>query len=63
MSETRMRKRWNPKRLGVKRSENGPHETDVWLYLSTAKTLGIVIQVNENGVVKGQTMYSVRLPQ
>lgn len=63
MSELRMRKGWNPKQLGVKRSEHSPHETDVWLYLSTARTLDIVIQVNEKGAHKGQTAYKVRVPR
>ena len=52
---------WNPRRLGVVKSSNGPHETDVWLYLFDDRTLDIVVQVNEGGVVKGQTTHTVRL--
>ena len=56
------RRGWNPRRLGVVKSSNGPHETDVWLYL-VGRTLEIVVQVNEGGVVKGQTIHTVRLPR
>lgn len=53
---------WNPKRLGVVKSKNGPHETDVWLYLING-TLDIVVQVNQNGMILGQTIHSIRLPR
>lgn len=62
MSDQRMRKGWNPKRLGIKQSENDPHETNVWLYLSETGVLDIVIQLNENGLSKGTMTYQVRLP-
>lgn len=52
-----LRRGWNPKCLGVVKSANGPHETDVWLYLD-GRDLDIVVQVNEGGVVKGQTSTS-----
>ena len=57
-----VRRGWNPKRLGVVQSTNGPHETDVQLYL-IGRNLEIVIQVNEGGRAKGATVYTVRLPR
>mgnify|MGYP001587434328 FL=1 len=61
MSKAVARRGWNPKRLGVVKPENGPHETDVWLYL-TGRKLEIVIQVSEVGIVKGTAIYTVTLP-
>ena len=53
---------WDPKRLDTVQSTNGPHETDVWLYL-VGRKLEIVIQVNESGVAKSTTVHTVRLPR
>jgi hypothetical protein len=53
---------WNPKRLGIQKSSNGPHENDVWLYLRDT-TLDLVVQTNLNGAVLGSTVYRVRLPK
>ena len=57
-------KAWNPKRLGVKLSTNGEFQTDVWCYIADGK-LSIIVQVNKNGVVLGQTAYhdAARLPR
>lgn len=57
-----MKRGWNPKRLGVVRSQNGSYETDVWLYLSRSGILDIVIENHEGGVVKGTTVHSVTIP-
>ncbi len=56
---------WNPKRLGVKKSPNcSGLETDVWCYIAGGK-LSIIVQVNKDGVVLGQTAYhdAARLPR
>ena len=57
-----VRRGWNPKRLGIVHS-NGPghHETELWLYL-TGRILDIVVQVSEDGIVKGHTVHRVKLP-
>lgn len=56
------RRGWNPKRLGTVHSKNGPHEVEIRLYL-TGRTLEIVAQVNEGGIVKGTTAHRVKLPE
>ena len=54
------RKGWNPKRLGIKKSNQ--HEADMWLYL-IGRTLDIVVQVAHGGVVLGTTTHKVQLPR
>ena len=56
-----MKRGWNPKRLGIVKSNNSPYETEVWLYLK-GRTLDIVIQVNYQGRVLGQTIHKIMLP-
>jgi hypothetical protein len=52
---------WNPKNIGVRKSANGDHENDVWLYMRGVM-LEIVVQTNLNGRVLGTTTHRVRLP-
>ena len=52
---------WNPKNLGKRQANNGPHQNEVWLYLR-GRTLDVVIQTDLHGKVLGQTVYRVRLP-
>lgn len=54
------RRGWNPKRLGTVHS-NSRHETELWLYL-TGRILEIVVQVKEDGIVKGHSVHGVKLP-
>ena len=56
-------KAWNPKRLGVQKTQTPGLETDVWCYIANGK-LSIIVQVNKDGVVLGQAAYhdAARLP-
>ena len=51
---------WNPKRVGIKKSNQ--HEAVMWLYL-IGRTLEIVVQVSHQGIVLGTTTHTVRLPR